>query len=735
MKPPKIDGKAERDHAAKWIDRIKSATAYEKGWLEDAEKAETAYTNEVTTGESLGKGYDYNIVYANIETIVPAIINSTPVPDIRRRFADNDEPARIVADVLERAIRVQTDDSRLQTELEAMAQDSFCAGRGVVRVRFYSDIVGGEPKHDEIEDALRGDDVSGNVGDDEERASGKAEPSLLPRLPGGSWGGENQNIPEPTLERVENERIVFEAVSWRDFRHGPAKRWDQVPWVAFRFVVAHEDEADEFDGALIDAQMTDGEKSALTGAPNDVCGWEVWCRKSRTVYFVSDEGVMLRKIPDPLELTTGLAGAFPICRPVQPIEVNGRLRPVNPVSIYRRLADELDDITKRINVLVNAVRVRGWYAGLQKELENVIHLGDNEFTPLADAEIWAQNGGIEGAIAFWPIEKFVVALRELYTAREQTKAAIYEITGISDIIRGASAASETATAQNIKSQWGSLRIQKMQRMIERAARDVFVMTAELIATKFTAETLQEMTGINLTPSQEDMTPLAPPPPTGQPEQDQQAMGQFQQAEQQRMERLATLEKIRELLGSKIASRYRIDVESDSTIRADLTRQKQEVAEFLQGAAAYFQAVAPLVQQGALPADAAVDIFASTARMFNLGKSVEDTLEKMVVEAKKKAQEPQQEKPDPEMVKAQMEAERAKTQAGMEAEKSMREFQLRGQELSQKAQIDQDKHAAAMQKASIDIQRAEIDLEKARVDLQRAIAAANAPPRSPASAAA
>jgi len=690
-------GKAYRDEGRKWIERVNAATAYEKQWLDDANIAVTAYTNETQGNDGLGRGYDYNIIFANVETIVPAIINSTPIPDIRRRFADNDEAARIVSDVLERSIRFQTDDNKLQIELEASAQDAFLAGRGVVRLRYFSDVVGGEVKGDELEDLVEGEDddegmerdIHGVGSSDDEGYAGDV-------LPDPARSG-MEDIENAAPERVENERLVSEAVSWRDFRHGPAKRWDQLPWVAFRFSVPRENESDEFNSSLISSQLSDAEQSERTGAENDVTGWEIWCKKSKSVYFIDDDGVMLKEVEDPLGLTTGLAGWFPICRPIQPIEVNGRLKPVNPVSIYRKLADEMDELTKRINRLIGQVKVKGWYAGLQKELDNIMHLEDTEFVPLADAEIWAQNGGVDGAIAFWPLEKFVVAIKELYVAREQTKAAIYEITGISDIIRGASAASETATAQNIKSQWGSLRIQKMQRSIERAARDIFVMMAELIATKFTPETLQDMTGIPLVPTPEMMQAAQAGDPAA-------------------LEAMQKMAKVQDLMNSKVASKYRIDVESDSTIRADLTRQKQEVAEFLQGAAAYFQAVAPLVQQGALPADAAVDIFASTARMFNLGKSVEDTLEKMVVDAKKKVAQPQEEKPDPEMVKAQMAQQQAEATAKREADKAMQEFDLRMKEANQKAEIERQKDERAAQRDMVALETAKVNLAIKQAEL-------------------
>jgi hypothetical protein len=246
----------------------------------------------------------------------------------------------------------------------------------------------------------------------------------------------------------------------------------------------------------------------------------------------------------------------------------------------------------------------------------------------------------------------------------------------------------------------------MQRMLERAARDIFVMMAELITSKFSYETLEKMTGVPIVPKPND-------PP----------------------EELQMKQAMISLMKSRVTAYYRIDVESDSTIRADLTRQKQEVSEFLQGAAAYFQAVAPLVQEGALPPDAAVDIFASTARMFNLGKSVEDTLEKMVTDAKAKAAQPPPEKPDPEMVKAQ--TEQAKAQADiqtkqMDSQIKMQDAQMRQREFEQKMQIEMAKAQGEGQRAQIeaaikvlDQQIKQIDLQIKQVDLQRAMAAPDA----------
>ncbi|WP_208720988.1 hypothetical protein [Mesorhizobium sp. M1A.F.Ca.IN.022.06.1.1] len=496
-------GAALREEGSKWLARVEAAGKLEKQWMDDAERAVKAYTGEtksddLSTSATLGNTYDFNILFANVETIVPAIINSPPAPDIRRRFADEDPAAKDVAELIERAIRTQVDDSKLQVELEGEAQDGFLAGRGIIRLRFKSDIVKDEATSDELE---RASDAA---------ADGAAEEPDSGETAGDAYGAAIQPGASP-VERLANECIEFEAVSWRDYRHGPAKRWKGRPWDAFRFVVQREDEDAVFDAGLISIQTNDQEKKARGESDSDLTGWEIWDKGSRKVIFIDDNGVVLKKVDDPL----GLTDFFCIPAPVQPIELTGRLMPVNPFSIYSKLADELDLTTKRIRIITNHMRVKGWYPGDAGDIANMLAAEDAEFVPIGNADIWAANGGLSGAVAFWPVEKFIAVLRELYGAREQTKQAIYEITGISDIVRGASQASETATAQNIKTQWGSLRIQKMQRMMERCARDIFVMMAEIIPAKFSHETLQQMTGVQILPTQQDLTPVQPPPPPPQ----------------------------------------------------------------------------------------------------------------------------------------------------------------------------------------------------------------------------
>jgi hypothetical protein len=62
-------------------------------------------------------------------------------------------------------------------------------------------------------------------------------------------------------------------------------------------------------------------------------------------------------------------------------------------------------------------------------------------------------------------------------------------------MRGATMASETATAQTIKNQWGTLRFKRMQREIQRYCRDSHCNNAGDCGREVRADNVCEMTGL------------------------------------------------------------------------------------------------------------------------------------------------------------------------------------------------------------------------------------------------
>lgn len=606
-----------------WLDAIETASAEEKDWRDAAQKAVKAYA-----GEKASSQREFNIFHANVEVIVPALYNSTPAPDVRRRFGDSDPAGKQVADVLERSLAYAVDAYDFDAVMTAAVKDMQVPGRGVVRVRY------------------------------------------VPYL-----GDDGQS--------VAYQEVRCEHVPWQHFRHGPANDWQSVPWVAFEHFL----ERDEIEKLVGDeeaakkvplnyvstkdqAKDDDKDKNSLFRRAKV---WEIWDRREKKVRFICPDytEAELKVQDDPL----GLDGFFPIPRPLQAIWQTDRLVPVTPLSIYADLVEELNEITRRITRLVKQLRPRGGYPGnADTDMQKLADAEDGEMIPYTSADLLAfatSNSGIEKMLIWWPLEPIVKALQTLFLQREATKQTIYEVTGIADVLRGSTDPNETLGAQELKAQFGSIRIQRQQFEVQRFAADLFNMKAEVVAGHFTPEVLSMMTGIQMQP-----------------------------------------ESIELMRADKLRS-YRVDIESDSTIRGDLIRNQKVMAEFLNGTAQFVSSITPLVQTspGALPA--AVALYAAFARQFKLGKSAEDELEKLT----QATQQPQEPPPDPNAEKAKAEMEGLKMKQAAEAQS----MQLKGQADQQKNAADmqmlQARMAAEQERMALDRQMAEADLQMKTLELQ------------------
>ena len=295
----------------------------------------------------------------------------------------------------------------------------------------------------------------------------------------------------------------------------------------------------------------------------------------------------------------GLRDFYPIPRPMTGAHITSSLTPVCSYTIYKDLLEELDVVTRRIKKLVAQLRPRG-LGPAPADVEAWIKADDGEVVALKSfAQFLDTPGGIEKLIAWFPMEPTVRAVQTLYEQRNAIKQSIYEVTGLSDILRGASDAQETATAQQIKSQWGSVRIRDKQQEVQRFIRDLFRIKAEIICNKFTQkpELLAQITGFNmqqLAPA--DEARLQQMQQSGQPPPPEAPVPLFMQAI--------------ELLKNDAMVSYRIDIETDSTVRGDVARNMEQMTQFVQGSGAFFQGMAPAVEsRGHHPGSRNADLLA------------------------------------------------------------------------------------------------------------------------------
>jgi hypothetical protein len=685
-KPTEEELAAKQDAALyeSWIQEIKQALERERNYRKEGKEIVELYE---------GRKADmtpFAILYSNTETLAPAVYNQRPIPFVDRRFKDPDPVGKSAAEtgtrLLKFLIDAESEDYDNFDELINMAVlNTLITNRGVTRAKFEADTDAGY---------------------------------------------------------VANECVYAEDVRWDKFFHGYARTWKKVPWIGFEWDMSKEEvkenfpdkfSAFDFDNLPSDVQEdranTDsGEtREERTGAKLAKV-YEIWDKESRKVYFFSpsyNKGP-LKVVNDPL----GLLNFFPVPKPLNFMRKLSTLIPTPLYTQYKSQAKELNELTRRLKAIIKACKVRGMYNSTVQGIEKLLEAEDNEVVPVENMASMPEGTTMDKMFYMMPLTDLTQAAQALYEQREKVKNVIYEITGISDILRGASLASETATAQNIKNQWGTLRLKRMQKEVQRYCRDLLRIMLEIAATKFSQKTVMAMTGLpyptkaqqvqaqNLISQAQRVQSMIPPPPPGQqpqiPPQFQQLLQQAQQA--QAVIAVPSWETVLETLKNDQIRSYKVDIETNSTIDAEATQDKQDIAELLNALSQFLNGIAPLVENGSMPFDVAKGIMLAISRRYAFGPQLEDALEQMKPPAPPSDGSQQADAAKLQAIQAQSQADQAAAQAQMqqtqlkmaaeadkaqrEKESSVLEHQIRMMELNanmqaleRKTQLDLVKHNA------------------------------------------
>lgn len=611
----------------RWLAEWDLADAREKDWREESEKVWQIYNSKNASGNS------FNILWSNTETLRPAAYNSMPEPDVRRRFRDADPVGKIAATVLERSIAFSIDEYDFDDEIKNTVLDTLIPCRGVARIKY-------KPLFVQQETAKPAEDED-------------------------AWlnGPADEEINEPVRETLAGENVEVEHVVWDRYRHGPGKTWKEIPWLGYKHEMPYSQLCQMFGKEKAKKiKLADVEKS------NDISDktirqlfkvgiiYEIWDKSSRTVLFINEgfkEGPLL-EVSDPLKLL----GFFPSPRPIYAIEDSTSMVPAILYKKYEAQAIELNKVTFRINKIVDAMKVRGAYSAHLAEVPKILEALDNSMVPIENASEIASMGGLDKAIWMMPIDKLIQVIEGLYKAREATIQVIYQITGLGDVMRGVSNPHETFGAQKIKSQWGTLRLQRLQREVQRFIRDLFRLKSEVISNQFQPETLQLMTGIKLPTAkqkeqmQQQLTASAQAQAqaiqmqhamtqaqqSGQPPQSSAMMpGQMppvpmspdDQANAKKILALPTWDDVMKLLRSDAMRLYRVGVETDSTIQETVDRDLEGLQQAIIAVTQLFTAFAPAVQMGYMSIEVVKSLAQAVCRSAKMGQAVEDAIDQVM----------------------------------------------------------------------------------------------------------
>lgn len=595
----------------------------------------------------------FNIFFANTQILESALYAQLPKPVVSRKYQDfNDDVARVAAMILQRCVTQDLDDpnDNFDAVMRHCVQDRLVPGLSQAWLRLETDT------------ALQ--EVS----------------DITPPTPGTLQYDDGYEAPPQQAEPAEiitNQKVCIDYVFWEDFLISPCRVWEERRWVARRVYMTRPELVKRFGelkGNAANMNFANGAtayNSQGSMPKEDVLQkaivYEIWDRSTRqAIWYNKGMTELLDEKDDPLRLE----GFEPCPRPML---ANVSTSNVVPRPDYYMIQDqysELDTLNNRISMLIQACKVVGVYDKTAIGISRMLTEGsDNMLIPVDNWAMFAEKGGIKGAIDWLPLDVVVQALQQLNGSREAIKGQIYELTGIADIVRGASKASETLGAQQIKAQFASVRIKKLQDEVARFAADIMRIKAEIMVKHFEPQLLIKKSNIEA---------------TGEP--------QF-------------IEPAIALLMSEEGFEWRIEVNADTLAQADYAAEKTDRTEFMAMMSKFMAQYGPMIQSAPAAAPLLLTMLKWSVAGFRNARDIEGILDRELDTLLKEARKPKQPAPPPPEV--------LKLQAEMQMLKEKHQMEMQSKQLD--VQMDQQQAAAELQQ-----QRMEAALAQQREEMELAL---------------
>lgn len=643
----------------RWRTEVSYAEKELEKFKERGRRVLRRYVDERDAMDSANKWF--NLFHANTNILKSALYAQIPRPEVKRKFDDyNDDIARVAANILQRCIMPDGDDPRdnFDAVMKHCVMDRLLPGLATAFLRLETDVEDAELVLEP--NAYTADMTDPNMGfktgiaPDEQAALAAAQPQppqpppQQPPQPGQPPQLPQQPPPPPPppqvvkYQRITDQRVCIDYVFWEDFLWSPCRVWEERRWVGRAVYLDKPELIERFGEEKGGKVPLNYRPTALTQAPQGITPkneaiqrakvYEIWDRTERKVIWFSKDYPELLDSKDDI---LGLIGFEPCPEPLLANVTTSNTTPRPDYYVVQDQYTELDTVNNRISMLVQACKVVGVYDRASDGVQRMLNEGfDNQLIPVDNWSMFAEKGGVKGQVDWLPLEQVVNALQRLYEAREAIKAQIYELTGIADIIRGASKASETLGAQEIKAKFASIRIKDIQDSVAIFASQILRIKAELMIKHFEPEIMLRKSNIRRT----DDAQLA-----------DQAIAMLQSEE---------------------GFEWRILVTSDQLAQADYDMEKQDRIELLTTTSTYMQQGAALMLQMPQAAPLVVGLLKWAVSGFKGAKEIEGMLDKQLQALL--AAPPEPPKPDP---------------AQQKAEAQIQAIQMKGQQDKESHQMD------------------------------------------------
>lgn len=607
----------EPEEAKAWINMLRESEKAFEEYNFACDNIEKLYAN-LEILRNMTRDRQFNLFWANLEILKPSIYAKAPVPVVVPKFKDRRPLYQTTSELLERCSTVAFDVTRINDLLMLVRDDLATTGRGVPWCRY-------EPR-DEDND--------------------------------------------------KSEYVCVDHKGRRDFLHSLSRNWREVTWVAAASYMTMAQAKERFGQYSGDEYQkaeykVDQELKDLGGADNRERAkfWEIWHKGMNLVVWVAEGCELVLDKADPKELAQ-LSNFFPCPKPAYSAVQPGSLIPVPDVLQYKDQLDEVNTLTARLHALSQCLEVKGFYPSGSAEISDAVQAAIKTHSPgrvLVPISNWAAFGGSKEVIIWMPIDMIAQTITSVIAVRKQIIEDIYQIMGLSDIMRGASDPSETLGAQQLKSQYGSVRIRDKQGEMVRVARDIEEISAEIMCSEFEFDTLLQMSQLEIPTQREQQQKIMAIQQqlVTMTQQAQQQMAQAQQApqaqammagqnpeqlkqlEQQFMQlkmnledeqQKPTQEQVMQFLADYRTTAFVLDIETDSTIQADENTEKQLRGEFMGMLAQLLPQLAALIAQEPGSAEFCGELLKFSVAPFRVGRSLDGSIDNLIEQVEMKATE-------------------------------------------------------------------------------------------------
>lgn len=631
---------------SEWDRRIEKAEKYLEKTHEHGREVYRRYDDERNDSSSLAT--KANFFYANVNTLKESLFNSMPKPSVERiqRGDFEDDVSRVAATIVSRGLTYEIECAPDFDEAVTSAiMDRLIPGVGQVWITFDVD-------KDEAGIAIEG-----------------------------------------------TESIRIEPVYWEDFIYEPQRVWSKVGWVGRRLHLTKKEMIEAYGEDVMD-KVGEADRTKDTMTPVEInkdkfCVYEIWNKRRKEVVHVY-KGLeeVLKRVEDPYQLRK----FFPCPRPLIANPTTVAFKPRTDYSIAQDQYNQLDILYGRITLIVEAIKVAGLYDSSNTAIGRMLQGGENKLVPVDNWAMHAERGGTRGQIDWYPVEQVAMVLQHLYAAFESTKQVLFEITGMSDIIRGASSPYETKGAQQIKAEFASVRMGGYQRDVAKFVRDILRIMAEMFTQLYSDQKIMSIIG-QLPPNDAEYLPPAA-----------------------------------QILRDDVMSKYKVNIQTNSLTQADWALEKEQRMELVNTIGQMIGQTTELAKETPELAMLGVQLIKFAIAGYKAGTELEGWIDKQLDEMARSAMENQDQPPEPSPEEKKLEMETQKMQMemqmkqqdseskmAMEQQKMQMEMQMEQQRMAMELQMKQAELEHKRQLAALDIQIKQIELqmkqEGAAVDMQ------------------